>query len=209
MLDAGQENNRSLWNTMVTHPPYRLPKFAIPVMIIIQDKPFGMDSGIWVPTQGDNADISSELTPSRKIMKTELRKLAQRKWEERLRNTGSEPFAHLWILNFVARDTKEGYDSLYTSNDEKIYDFLLLVSHVFIKIKLIGADSFAGVHRSRHVESRLTIKNLPQLPRSNLWLCSLDCSHMKHYFSMIHDALLTILLFKWDSATLHFTGLDG
>ncbi|KAJ6593920.1 hypothetical protein B0H19DRAFT_40733 [Mycena capillaripes] len=42
----------------------RLPKFAIPVMIQLVDKPF-------------------ELTPSRKIMKDEVRKIARRSWEER------------------------------------------------------------------------------------------------------------------------------
>ncbi|KAJ7770225.1 hypothetical protein DFH07DRAFT_270077 [Mycena maculata] len=42
----------------------KLPKFAVPVMIKFEDKPF-------------------ELTPSRKIMKTELRKIARRAWEER------------------------------------------------------------------------------------------------------------------------------
>ncbi|KAJ7096301.1 hypothetical protein C8R44DRAFT_812674 [Mycena epipterygia] len=42
----------------------RLPKFAVPVMIKLADKPF-------------------ELTPSGKIMKVELRKIAQQSWEER------------------------------------------------------------------------------------------------------------------------------
>ncbi|KAJ6586943.1 hypothetical protein DFH09DRAFT_1142040 [Mycena vulgaris] len=42
----------------------RLPKFAVPVMVRIEDKPF-------------------ELTPSGKIIKGELRKLARHTWEER------------------------------------------------------------------------------------------------------------------------------
>ncbi|KAJ7497314.1 hypothetical protein FB451DRAFT_1210942 [Mycena latifolia] len=42
----------------------RLPRYAVPVMIKFEDKPF-------------------ELTPSGKIMKVELKKIARRSWEER------------------------------------------------------------------------------------------------------------------------------
>ncbi|KAF5355120.1 hypothetical protein D9756_005291 [Leucocoprinus leucothites] len=54
-----------------------LPRFAVPVMIVLLHEPF-------------------EHTPSGKIIKGELRKLARRHWEDRRRNgTGREPLANL------------------------------------------------------------------------------------------------------------------
>ncbi|KXN93234.1 putative acyl-activating enzyme 6 [Leucoagaricus sp. SymC.cos] len=54
-----------------------LPRFAVPVMIVVLHEPF-------------------EHTPSGKIIKGELRKVARRHWENRRRNrTGREPLANL------------------------------------------------------------------------------------------------------------------
>ncbi|KAF5363672.1 hypothetical protein D9756_000643 [Leucocoprinus leucothites] len=49
---------------LITLAEKRLPKFAVPVMILIQDKPF-------------------EQTASGKVLKSELRKLARAEWEKR------------------------------------------------------------------------------------------------------------------------------
>ncbi|KAF8658333.1 hypothetical protein AX16_002100 [Volvariella volvacea WC 439] len=55
----------------------RLPRFAVPVMIVILNQPF-------------------EHTPSGKIVKGELRKIARRHWESRCRaGTAREPLANL------------------------------------------------------------------------------------------------------------------
>lgn len=54
-----------------------LPRFAVPVMIVLLNEPF-------------------ERTPSGKIIKGELRKLARQYWEDRCRNgAGREPLANL------------------------------------------------------------------------------------------------------------------
>lgn len=67
-------------------------------MIVISDEPFGewarslakMDYSL------TNVHMSTEHTPSGKIIKGELRKVARRHWEDRRRNgTGREPLANL------------------------------------------------------------------------------------------------------------------
>ncbi|KAK7053301.1 hypothetical protein VNI00_003927 [Paramarasmius palmivorus] len=60
-----------------------LPSFAVPVMIVVLDEPFGM---LLIATLlfGIGLTVAiSELTPSGKIMKAPLRKIARRHWEER------------------------------------------------------------------------------------------------------------------------------
>lgn len=63
----GTVNENSLIDVARRH----LPRFAVPVMIIVSDEPF-------------------ELTPSGKIMKEPLRKIARRYWAERLRRMNED-----------------------------------------------------------------------------------------------------------------------
>ncbi|KAG7098572.1 hypothetical protein E1B28_000505 [Marasmius oreades] len=58
-------------NSLIEVARKHLPRFAVPVMIVVSDKPF-------------------ELTPSGKIMKEPLRKLARRYWEERVRSMNED-----------------------------------------------------------------------------------------------------------------------
>ncbi|KAJ7579248.1 hypothetical protein C8J56DRAFT_340334 [Mycena floridula] len=68
---------RVLEASLISEVQERLPRYAVPVMIVIVDRPF-------------------ELTPSGKIMKTELRELARKRWQERLAQGGErQPRANL------------------------------------------------------------------------------------------------------------------
>lgn len=62
---------------------YRLPHFAVPVMIIIQDRPFGKIMLVQRYMDSADAHVSAELTPSAKIVKAPLRALARAEWERR------------------------------------------------------------------------------------------------------------------------------
>ncbi|KAF9268898.1 acetyl-CoA synthetase-like protein [Marasmius fiardii PR-910] len=58
-------------NSLIEAARRHLPRFAVPVMVVISDEPF-------------------ELTPSGKIMKEPLRKIARRYWEERVRSMNED-----------------------------------------------------------------------------------------------------------------------
>ncbi|KAL0575747.1 hypothetical protein V5O48_006234 [Marasmius crinis-equi] len=58
-------------NSLIELARKKLPRFAVPVMIIVRDEPF-------------------ELTPSGKIMKAPLRQLAKQYWEDRLRSINQD-----------------------------------------------------------------------------------------------------------------------
>jgi acyl-CoA synthetase (AMP-forming)/AMP-acid ligase II len=67
---------------LLKHAQDALPKFAVPVIVIIQNEPFGVSS--YSRRCGAHLILpSKERTPSGKILKAELRELAKKHWELR------------------------------------------------------------------------------------------------------------------------------
>jgi acyl-CoA synthetase (AMP-forming)/AMP-acid ligase II len=76
-------------------PHDSLPRFAVPVMIIVQNHPFSA-SITQLRCRRILSNPHQAHTPSEKIIKGDLRKLARRQWELRQRYvSGLEPFANL------------------------------------------------------------------------------------------------------------------
>ena len=62
---------------------HRLPKFAVPVMILILNATFGMCNSVRTFIIPFEAFFLLERTPSGKIIKGELRRIARKQWELR------------------------------------------------------------------------------------------------------------------------------
>lgn len=76
--------NKVLFGLDPTEPVHRLPKFAVPVMILILNATFGMCNSVRtfiIPF--DTFFFWLERTPSGKIIKGELRRIARKQWELR------------------------------------------------------------------------------------------------------------------------------
>ncbi|KAJ3724511.1 hypothetical protein C8R42DRAFT_453754 [Lentinula raphanica] len=71
-----QYNGKVTESSLIEGVRKSLPAYAVPVMVLIQEKPF-------------------ELTPSGKIIKGQLRKLAREHWERRQKTTSKTPRANL------------------------------------------------------------------------------------------------------------------
>lgn len=63
----------------------RLPKYAVPVMVIIRDEPFGVCNSSQARFSVVPHRSGKERTPSGKILKQVVRKSARAEWEKRCR----------------------------------------------------------------------------------------------------------------------------
>jgi len=78
---------------MVLKPRLRLPRFAVPVIIIVQNEPLGEHFAKTLRVSSERHLFETEHTPSGKIMKEQLRRLARDRWKER--HESEEPRANL------------------------------------------------------------------------------------------------------------------
>lgn len=78
---------------IVLKPRLRLPRFAVPVIIIVQNEPLGKHSAKMLRVNSGRDAFETEHTPSGKIMKEQLRRLARDRWKQR--HKSQQPRANL------------------------------------------------------------------------------------------------------------------
>lgn len=69
--------------SMMLKPRLRLPRFAVPVIIIVQNEPLGENLVETFRVSSGHNVFETEHTPSGKIMKEQLRRLARDRWKQR------------------------------------------------------------------------------------------------------------------------------